>query len=80
MDIGKKKDEPFLPWEVRFNVAVGIAEALNYLHCETSKPVIHRDVKSSNILLSHGFEPQVLISLILYLLSNRASCRLILVV
>lgn len=61
MDIGKNKDGSFLSWEVRFNVAVGIAEALNYLHRETSKPVIHRDVKSSNILLSHGFEPQVLI-------------------
>ncbi|KAJ1398974.1 Serine/threonine-protein kinase, active site [Sesbania bispinosa] len=59
MDIGKNKDGSFLSWEVRFNVAVGIAEALNYLHNETSKPIIHRDVKSSNILLSNGFEPQL---------------------
>lgn len=56
MDIGKSK----LSWEVRFNVAVGIAEALDYLHREALKPVIHRDVKSSNILLSLGFEPQVI--------------------
>ncbi|XP_061372474.1 protein kinase STUNTED-like [Gastrolobium bilobum] len=56
---GKNKDGSFLSWEVRFNVAVGIAEALNYLHNETSKHIIHRDVKSSNILLSHGFEPQL---------------------
>ncbi|XP_027911785.1 PTI1-like tyrosine-protein kinase 1 isoform X2 [Vigna unguiculata] len=52
---GKRK----LSWEVRFNVAVRIAEALDYLHRETLKPVIHRDVKSSNILLSQGFEPQL---------------------
>ncbi|XP_047173095.1 protein kinase STUNTED-like [Vigna umbellata] len=52
---GKSK----LSWEVRFNVAVGIAEALDYLHREALKPVIHRDVKSSNILLSQGFEPQL---------------------
>ncbi|KAK8965286.1 putative receptor-like serine/threonine-protein kinase [Platanthera guangdongensis] len=41
-----------LGWEKRFKVAVGVAEALNYLHYGCSKPVIHRDVKSSNILLT----------------------------
>lgn len=59
MYIGENKDGSILSWQVRFNMAVGIAEVLNYLHNENSKPVIHRDVKSSNILLSHGFEPQV---------------------
>lgn len=49
-----------LPWDVRFEVAVAIAEALNYLHNECLRPVIHRDVKSSNILLSTEFQPQVL--------------------
>ncbi|CAJ1933712.1 unnamed protein product [Sphenostylis stenocarpa] len=53
---GKSK----LSWEMRFNVAVRIAEALDYLHSEALKPVvIHKDVKSSNILLSEGFEPQL---------------------
>ncbi|XP_054788061.1 protein kinase STUNTED isoform X2 [Prosopis cineraria] len=56
---GENKDGSILTWKVRFNVAVGIAEALNHLHNETSKTVIHRDVKSSNILLSQGFEPQL---------------------
>lgn len=48
-----------LPWERRFRIAVGTAEALNYLHNECRRPVIHRDVKSSNILLNDDFEPQV---------------------
>ncbi|KAK9286503.1 hypothetical protein L1049_014901 [Liquidambar formosana] len=56
---GSKKDKIVLSWEVRFKVAVGVAEALNYLHNECTPPVIHRDVKSSNILLSDGFEPQL---------------------
>lgn len=46
-------------WETRFKVAIAVAEALNYLHNECSSPVIHRDVKSSNILLSEKFQPQL---------------------
>lgn len=56
---GEKKEKSVVPWEARFRVAVGIAEAINYLHNACSKPVIHRDVKSSNILLSDNFEPQL---------------------
>ncbi|KAL0454076.1 UNVERIFIED_CONTAM: Proline-rich receptor-like protein kinase PERK2 [Sesamum latifolium] len=40
----KSKENSVLPWEVRFQIAVGVAEALNYLHSECPKPVIHRDV------------------------------------
>ncbi|XP_057495262.1 protein kinase STUNTED-like isoform X1 [Actinidia eriantha] len=56
---GNNKGKSVLSWEVRFKVAVGIAEALNYLHNECSPPAIHRDVKSSNILLSDELEPQL---------------------
>lgn len=48
-----------LPWEARFKIAIGVAEALNYLHNECPRPIIHRDVKSSNILLDDTFKPQV---------------------
>ncbi|ERM96729.1 hypothetical protein AMTRI_Chr11g157060 [Amborella trichopoda] len=56
---GDKKDKFVIPWAERFKVAVGVAEALDYLHSGHSQPVIHRDVKSSNILLSEEFEPQL---------------------
>ncbi|KAI3821315.1 hypothetical protein L1987_08880 [Smallanthus sonchifolius] len=53
-----KKDSAF-GWNERYKVAVGVAEALVYLHNSCDQTVIHRDVKSSNILLSEDFEPQL---------------------
>lgn len=53
------KDKPLVPWSERMKVAIGIAEALKYLHDDCPRPIIHRDVKSSNILLSEDFEPQL---------------------
>jgi serine/threonine protein kinase len=54
---GEKK---LLAWEVRYKVAIGMCKALEYLHDGIPQPVIHMDVKASNILLSHDFQPQVL--------------------
>lgn len=56
---GNKKDPIAFGWSERYKVAVGVAEALDYLHNISARPVIHRDVKSSNILLSDDFEPQL---------------------
>nr|TKR74257.1 hypothetical protein D5086_0000298600 [Populus alba] len=56
---GNKKDWNADGWQERYKVAVGVAEALDYLHNCCDQPVIHKDVKSSNILLSDDFEPQL---------------------
>ncbi|KMT19636.1 hypothetical protein BVRB_1g010240 [Beta vulgaris subsp. vulgaris] len=56
---GSKKDPVAFGWSERFKVALGVAEALYYLHNHNTQPIIHRDVKSSNILLSEDFEPQL---------------------
>ncbi|XP_031130555.1 uncharacterized protein LOC116032220 isoform X2 [Ipomoea triloba] len=56
---GKGKGQSPLPWKVRLRIATGIAEALNYLHNEHPRPIIHRDVKSSNILLGDEFEAKL---------------------
>uniref|UniRef100_A0A0A0KIT6 Protein kinase domain-containing protein n=1 Tax=Cucumis sativus TaxID=3659 RepID=A0A0A0KIT6_CUCSA len=54
---GNRKNPNTFGWSERYKVAVGVAEALDYLHLD-AQHVIHRDVKSSNILLSDDFEPQ----------------------
>ncbi|XP_022897699.1 probable receptor-like serine/threonine-protein kinase At4g34500 [Olea europaea var. sylvestris] len=56
---GPKKTGNSFCWEDRYKVALGIAEALDYIHNAAVEPIIHRDVKSSNILLSDAFEPQL---------------------
>ncbi|XP_038990638.1 probable receptor-like serine/threonine-protein kinase At5g57670 [Hibiscus syriacus] len=56
---GNKKNPNAFGWNERYKVATGLAEALDYLHTNSDHPVIHRDVKSSNILLSDDFEPQL---------------------
>nr|GMC82305.1 probable receptor-like serine/threonine-protein kinase At5g57670 [Ipomoea batatas] len=46
-------------WHDRYKVALGVAQALDHLHNLTTGSIIHRDVKSSNILLSDDFEPKL---------------------
>ncbi|KAK9064930.1 hypothetical protein SSX86_016313 [Deinandra increscens subsp. villosa] len=48
-----------LPWSVRYKVAMGVAEAVRYLHNGTERCVVHRDIKPSNILLSSRKSPKL---------------------
>ncbi|KAF8009267.1 hypothetical protein BT93_J0302 [Corymbia citriodora subsp. variegata] len=53
------KEQAFLPWELRYKIAQGIASALLYLHEECKQCVVHRDIKSSNIMLDSDFNAKL---------------------
>lgn len=48
-----------LTWEIRMNIILGMAKGLTYLHEGLEPKVVHRDVKSSNILLDRQWHPKV---------------------
>ncbi|CAM8888118.1 unnamed protein product [Rhodiola kirilowii] len=48
-----------LNWENRFNICMGIARGLTYLHEESQIRIVHRDVKASNILLDEQLNPKI---------------------
>ncbi|KAL3733650.1 hypothetical protein ACJRO7_023077 [Eucalyptus globulus] len=49
----------FLVWKSRFNIVLGIARGLLYLHQDSKLQVIHRDLKTSNILLDADLNPKI---------------------
>ncbi|CAO2153093.1 unnamed protein product [Urochloa humidicola] len=51
--------EALLHWAARLRVARGAAAALAFLHHGRRPPVLHRNVKSSNVLLGDGFEAKL---------------------
>ncbi|CAN6319589.1 unnamed protein product [Urochloa humidicola] len=53
------KDDILLEWKQRFNIALGVAKGLAYLHHECLEWVIHCDVKPENILLDQNLEPKI---------------------
>lgn len=61
LDDQLRHDAPGLSWSQRLSVAKGAAKALQFLHCppEGQTPLVHGDVKSSNILLDRHLEAKL---------------------
>lgn len=56
---GAMRQHGILTWDARMKVVLGTAKALAYLHEAIEPKVIHRDIKSSNILIDHEFNSKV---------------------
>ena len=58
-DTAGRSKEKVLDWPSRYKIAVGAARGISYLHHDCIPHIIHRDIKSSNILLDQNMDAQV---------------------
>ena len=58
-DIADPTNSASMDWQTRLNIIVGIARGLMYLHEDSRLKVIHRDLKTSNVLLDDSMNPKI---------------------
>ncbi|KAL9678104.1 hypothetical protein QQ045_015943 [Rhodiola kirilowii] len=53
------RNSHYLTWEDRLHIAIDAAQGLDYLHNGCKPPIVHRDVKTTNILLNENFQAKL---------------------
>ncbi|KAL4581021.1 hypothetical protein LXL04_017227 [Taraxacum kok-saghyz] len=59
LDLHLFEAKSLLTWDRRYKIAHGLASALMYLHEEWEQCVLHRDIKSSNVMLDSNFNAKL---------------------
>ncbi|XP_025801718.1 G-type lectin S-receptor-like serine/threonine-protein kinase At2g19130 [Panicum hallii] len=72
----KDSNSTILDWKTRYNIALGIARGLAYLHDQCRQCIIHCDLKPENILLDANFQAKVADFGLAKLLGRDFSCVL----
>jgi len=54
----QEQDVPTLSWGTRVKIVKGVAKGLSFLH-NLEKPIVHRDIKASNVLIDSDFEAHI---------------------
>jgi len=49
----------YFDWRTRCRICIGVARGIAFLHEEVRPPIIHRDIKASNILLDKDLTPKI---------------------
>lgn len=60
LDVTVSHSKHSLDWNTRVRIALGIARGLEYLHESAAPRILHRDIKSTNILLDDDYVPKVI--------------------
>ncbi|CAL5070825.1 unnamed protein product [Urochloa decumbens] len=57
--LGSNSEPADFTWSIRSAICLGVAQGLAYLHEEIASPIVHRDIKASNILLDKNYIPKI---------------------
>ncbi|XP_047941452.1 probable LRR receptor-like serine/threonine-protein kinase RFK1 isoform X5 [Salvia hispanica] len=53
------RSQMILNWATRFQICIGIAKGLAFLHDESRLKIVHRDIKATNVLLDSALNPKI---------------------